>query len=140
MREVGKVIAVKGNFATVSVQKRDECSKCGLCLFPKNASTVEFNAQNSLNAKVEDVVVIETVERTKFLGIVLAFLVPLVLIGAMVLVSFAFPNAEIWIVIASVILITLWYTILVFIDKVLAKNKKFATTIVEIIKEKKENE
>lgn len=140
MREVGKVIAVKGNFATVSVQKRDECSKCGLCLFPKNASTVEFNAQNSLNAKVEDDVVIETVERTKFLGIVLAFLVPLVLIGAMVLVSFAFPNAEIWIVIASVILITLWYTILVFIDKVLAKNKKFATTIVEIIKEKKENE
>lgn len=140
MREVGKVIAVKGNFATVSVQKRDECSKCGLCLFPKNASTVEFNAQNSLNAKVEDDVVIETVERTKFLGIVLAFLVPLVLIGAMVLVSFVFPNAEIWIVIASVILITLWYTILVFIDKVLAKNKKFATTIVEIIKEKKENE
>ena len=140
MREVGKVIAVKGNFATVSVQKRDECSKCGLCLFPKNASTVEFNAQNSLNAKVEDDVVIETVERTKFLGIVLAFLVPLILIGAMVLVSFAFPNAEIWIVIASVILITLWYTILVFIDKVLAKNKKFATTIVEIIKEKKENE
>lgn len=140
MREVGKVIAVKGNFATVSVQKRDECSKCGLCLFPKNASTVEFNAHNSLNAKVEDDVIIETVERTKFLGIVLAFLVPLVLIGAMVLVSFAFPNAEIWIVIASVILITLWYTILVFIDKVLAKNKKFATTIVEIIKEKKENE
>ena len=38
MREKGVVTAVNGNFATVRVDKKSECDKCGLCLFPKGAS------------------------------------------------------------------------------------------------------
>ena len=121
MKEVGKVTKIDGKFAIVTVPKRDECSKCGLCLFPKGASEIELNAENSLGANIGDNVIVESTEKTKFLGVVLA-------------------NAEIYLAIGSLVLIFLWYTILTFIDKKLAKNKNFASVIIEILKEKENNE
>ena len=140
MKEEGQVKSVKKNFAVVSVSKKDECSKCGMCLFQNGADSVDFNAENSLDAKVGDKVIIQTAETTKFLGIMLVFLVPLILIGISALINYLLIKNEIWILILSVILIVLWYTILALIDKKLAKTKKFATRIVEIIKEKNADE
>ncbi len=140
MREQGTVKSVKKNYAVVSVPKKDECSKCGMCLFQNGAESVEFNANNSLNAKVGDQVVIETAETTKFLGILLVFFVPLLLIGLSAAINYLFIKSEIWILICSVIFIVLWYTILALIDKRLAKHTKFATRIIEIVKEGIENE
>ncbi len=140
MKEEGQVKSVKKNFAVVSVSKKDECSKCGMCLFQNGADSVDFNAENSLGAKVGDKVIIQTAETTKFLGIMLVFLVPLILIGISALINYLLIKNEIWILILSVILIVLWYTILALIDKKLAKTKKFATRIVEIIKEKNADE
>ena len=140
MKEVGKVTKIDGKFATVTVPKRDECSKCGLCLFPKGASEIELNAENSLGANLGDNVIVESTEKTKFLGVVLAFLVPLLIVGLMVGLSFVIANAEIYLAIGSLVLIFLWYTILTFIDKKLAKNKNFASVIIEILKEKENNE
>ena len=50
MVEQGVVTAVKGNRATVRVDKKDECSKCGMCLFPKGASSIDLleNAKKEL--------------------------------------------------------------------------------------------
>ena len=73
MKEEGQVKSVKKNFAVVSVSKKDECSKCGMCLFQNGADSVDFNAENSLDAKVGDKVIIQTAETTKFLGIMLVF-------------------------------------------------------------------
>lgn len=140
MKEVGKVTIIDGKFATVTVPKRDECSKCGLCLFPKGASEIELNAENSLGANLGDNVIVESTEKTKFLGVALAFLVPLLIVGLMVGLSFVIANAEIYLAIGSLVLIFLWYTILTFIDKKLAKNKNFASVIIEILKEKENNE
>ena len=80
MKEKGVVTALNGKFAVVKVDKRDECSKCGMCLFPKNASSVDFNAKNGVFAKVGDEVIIETQKDGKLAGALLAFLVPLLLI------------------------------------------------------------
>ena len=37
MRESALVIKTEGEYATVSIDKKDECSKCGMCAFPKGA-------------------------------------------------------------------------------------------------------
>lgn len=140
MKEVGEVIKVKKNFATVSVKKKDECSKCGMCLFSQGADSTEFNAENHLNAVVGDKVVIETSEKTRLIGVLLVFLVPLLLIGLTIGANYLFIFSDIWTAGISVFLVVLWYTILALIDKRLAKRMKYATQIIEIVKENEENE
>ena len=138
MIETGGVTKINGNIATVKVDKKDECSKCGMCLFPKNASHVEFEAFNQAGAEVGNTVVIESKKDYKLLGAVLAFLVPLLLIGVSAIITYFFIGIEIWLLILSVILIVLWYTILVVIDKRL-KNKTGYTHIITKILDKGDN-
>ncbi|MBE5734217.1 MAG: hypothetical protein E7347_04100 [Clostridiales bacterium] len=132
MRESGIITQINGENATVKVDKRDECSKCGMCLFPKGASSIEFNAKNPLNAKVGDTVIIENQKDAKLFGAVLVFLVPLLLIALSAVITYVFIKNEIWMLILSVIFIVLWYTILAVIDKKLKNSLKYCSVIVEI--------
>ncbi len=132
MREQGVVTAVEKNKAIVKVDKKDECSKCGMCLFPKNASSVEFTAVNGLGAKVGDTVVIETEKDGKFLGSILAFLVPLLLIGLAVLINGLFIKNDLWLMLLAVGLVVVWYLVLALIDKRLKKLLAFSHKIIEI--------
>ena len=136
MREMGVVTALEGNFAVVTVDKKDECSKCGMCLFPKNASSIDFRVKNKLNAKVGDKVTIENKGETKLLGAILAFLVPLILIGVSALITFTLIKIEIFMLVLSVILIALWYTILAIIDKKLKNSFRFSPQIIAIENDK----
>lgn len=134
MQEIGKVSKTEGKYAIVKVQKKDECSKCGMCLFPKNASEIEFRAKNTLLAKEGDEVLINTSnERGKLVGILLVFLVPLLLIGLAVLIEKLFIKNEIFILPISIGLIVVWFFMLSFIDKKIAKNDKYVCEIIEIL-------
>lgn len=134
MQEIGKVSKIEGKYAIVKVQKKDECSKCGMCLFPKNASEIEFRAKNTLSAKENDDVLINTSnERGKLVGMLLVFLVPLLLIGLAVLIEKLFIKNEIFILPISIGLIVVWFFMLSFIDKKIAKNDKYVCEIIKII-------
>ena len=131
MREIGVVTKIDGKYASVKVGKKDECSKCGMCLFPKNADSIEFRAKNELSSKVNDEVIIESKKDGKLLGSILVFLVPIVLIGISAIISYLIIKSEIWFLLLSVILVVLWYTILAFIDKKLKKSANYGFVIVE---------
>ena len=137
MRESGIVTQIDGKYAIVKVDKKDECSKCGMCLFPKNASSIDFRAKNKLGAEVGDKVIIENKENTKLLGAILAFLVPLVLMGLSAVITYTVIGKEIYMLILSVISIVLWYTILAIIDKRLKNSVKFSPEIIAIEKVEK---
>ncbi len=134
MTEQGVVTKIDKNTACVKVDKKEECSKCGMCLFPKNASSIEITAQNDLGARVGDTVIIESKKDYKLLGAILVFLIPLLLIGLSALITYLFIGNEIWLVILSVISIILWYTILAVIDKRLKKLSGGVHIIVSILK------
>lgn len=134
MQEIGKVSKTEGKYAIVKVQKKDECSKCGMCLFPKNASEIEFRAKNNISAKDGDDVLINTSnERGKLVGILLVFLMPLLLIGLAVLIEKLFIKNEIFILPISIGLIVVWFFMLSVIDKKIAKNDKYVCEIIEIL-------
>ncbi len=137
MKEVGLVVSVDKNFASVKVDKKDECSKCGMCLFPKNAESVEIRAENTLGAQVGETVVFETAENAKLLGALLVFLVPLILITLSAVITYIFIKKEIWMLILSVFFVVMWYTMLAIIDKKLKNSQKFCAKVVNVIK--KEN-
>ncbi len=134
MTELG-VVTKGGEIATVSVDKKDECSKCGMCLFPKNASKIEFSANNAVGASEGDKVIIERVAETKLIGALLVFVVPLILIGLSALITYLAIGDGIWLPLTAVGLITAWYFILSLIDKKLKALKKYSAVITEIIKE-----
>ena len=140
MTEQGVIIKTEKGQAVVRVDKKEQCEKCGMCLFPKNASHIEFNAENKLNASVGDTVIIERQKDSKLLGAILVFLVPLLLIGVSALITYFFIGIEIWLLILSVIFIILWYTILAVIDKKLKNNINILGEMISIEQKGEQNE
>ena len=128
------MVSVSGNIAKVSVDKKDECSKCGLCLFKEGLGKAEFSAFNDAHAEVGDNVVIEREKSFGLFSVVLAFFVPLLLIGVSVLINYLFVGWELFIPICSVSLIAVWYVILSFLDKKIKNKARFVSRVTEIIK------
>lgn len=131
MTEEGIVKSADGKIAVVTLDKKTECSRCGMCVFPKNANKVDIRAVNRAGAKAGDTVVIEKNEDGKLAGALLAFMVPLFLIAVAAVIGFI-VGKEIWILLLSLIFIALWYTILAIIDKKLAFLNKFCAVVVKI--------
>lgn len=134
MTEQGTVVKEDGKYAVVRLDRKDECSKCGMCLFPKGANFIDVRAENGANAKVNDQVIIESKEDGKLLGIFLVFLVPLLLIGVSAVVSFLIVKSELCMLIMSIALVVLWFFVLSFIDKKIRKSNKLVSVITKIIK------
>lgn len=132
MRETGVVTEIRGGTSVVAVDKKDECSKCGLCLFKEGTNKTEFYVKSESGVSVGDTVEIERSESGKFTGVLLAFFVPLLLIGLAVAINYLFVKNEIWILILSVGFITLWYVILALSDKRLRQSAAFSARIVAV--------
>ena len=134
MKEVGIVSKIQKDIATVEVDKKDECSKCGMCLFPQGVNAITFNANNKVGAKIGDTVVIERYADGGFLSAVLVFLVPLILIGLSVFLGLCIIKWQLSVLILSLSLIILWYIILSKIDKILKRKWGYKTVVVEILR------
>lgn len=139
MQEVAIIKSIQQEKAILTVNKKDECSKCGMCLFPKNASAIEFTADNNVGAKQGDTVLIEVKDAGKLPALLLVFLVPLLLILLSTVVALTIIKAEIWALWLSVISLVLWFLVLPLIDKALKKSTKFSVDIIKVILSEKEN-
>lgn len=133
MRERGVITEIRGKTSVVSVDRKDECSRCGLCLFKEGTNKTEFFVKSEDGVNVGDTVEIERSESGKFSGVILAFFVPLLLIGLAVAINYLFIKSEIWILVLSIGFIALWYVILAFLDKRLKTSAVFNARIVSVI-------
>ena len=133
MKEVGLVVSRDKNYAQVKVDKKDECSKCGMCLFPKGADGAYFHAENTLGAKEGDIVQIELGSNGNLIGAILVFLVPLILIGLSALITYLIIKNEIYMLVLGVGSVVVWFVILALIDKKIGKSKTFSPKIIKII-------
>ena len=132
MKETGVVTEIRGKTSVVSVDRKDECSRCGLCLFKEGTNKTEFFVKSEDGVNVGDTVEIERSESGKFTGVILAFFVPLLFIGLAVAINYLFINSEIWILILSIGFIAVWYAILAFSDKRLKFSAAFNARIVSV--------
>lgn len=141
MQEYATVVKTEKGVATLSVNKKDECSKCGMCLFPANARSIEFQAKNDVGASQGDTVLIQVKDQGKLTALILVFLVPLLLILLSSLIAQFVIGQELWMLWLSLMSVTAWFLVLPLIDKRLEKTKQFSTEIISIIKSnEKENE
>ena len=136
MKEVGIITKLNGEYVYVKVDKKDECSKCGMCAFPKNANSIEIFARNNVNAKKDEQVIVEIKDKGKMLGFLLVFIVPLLLLVGAILLNFLVVHNELLTMGIGIVLIALWYFVLSFIDKFLKKSNKYGAEVVAVINKK----
>ena len=134
MIERGVVTEKKGNSAVVSVEKKEQCKACGMCLFKENGKA-QFYADNSIGAKVGDTVTIENKDGGKLLGAILVFLVPLLILGITVLAVKLLKLNELFIPVIGIGVIAIYYAFLGIMDKKFRKIKAFTSYITEVIKD-----
>ena len=139
MLEVGVVTSV-GEVSVVKIDRRKECDSCGACGMKDGKNSIDLTCVNNLGAKQGDLVSVSIEEKSKLKSISLIFLVPLVLIAISIGVGIYLKIAEIWLLVICLGILVSWYTILAFIDKKFAKNKKFMPKIVKILQEGEINE
>ena len=140
MQEIAKVENTINGVATLVLDKKDECSKCGMCLFPKGAQVIKIEAQNQIGAKESDTVIIERTEAGKLTAFTLVFLVPLLLILLSSLIALEVMKKELWSLWLSLISCTIWFVVLSIIDKFVGVKLKAQTQIIKILNDNKENE
>ena len=140
MQEIAKVENTINGVATLVLDKKDECSKCGMCLFPKGAQVIKIEAQNQIGAKEGDTVIIERTEAGKLTAFTLVFLVPLLLILLSSLIALEVMKKELWSLWLSLISCTIWFVVLSIIDKFVGVKLKAQTQIIKILNDNKENE
>ena len=132
MKELVTVESINGKYAEVRVDKKSECSRCGMCAFPKNAQSVKMHAENVVGAEVGDKAIAERAKDGRLVAALLVFGVPLLLIGIAAAIAYLWIKKEIFVLVLSLIFLLLWYTILAIIDKKLQKLSGFTWKIVEI--------
>ena len=136
MKDSGTVIQLNRDRATVSVKRRDECSKCGMCIFPKNSDSIEFDAKNPVGAQVGDKVVLQKPEGGKLISAVLVFLVPVLLVALSAVLGIFVVKNELWTALIGILAIVAWFFLLSFIDKAIKKRGKLSPVIIEILEKK----
>lgn len=136
MRETGTVTAINGKTTVVSVDKKAECEGCGLCLFKEGANKAEFFVATREGVDIGDRVEIERSENGRFFGAVLAFFVPLALIGLAVLINYLFIGSEIFILALSLAFIAVWFAVLAATDKRFKQSGVFGARITAVEKRK----
>ena len=137
MKEIGIVKKTTKEIASVEINKKEECSKCGMCMFPKNAKSIEVIAINEVGAIKDDQVIVEIKDKGKMLGMALVFVVPLLLLCLAIGLNYAFIKNELIMLAMGVGAVLVWYVILAFIDKRLKTTKKYGTEIIQILKKEK---
>lgn len=134
MKEIGKVTKIDNGYATVTVTKREECAKCGACGMTDNMTGIDFKCK-AINGVLEgDIVSIELSDLSKLIASVLAFLVPLLILGISLLLGYLFIKNDLIICLITIIAIIVWYAFLGIIDKKIKNKNKFIPQIIDIIK------
>ncbi|MGE5474937.1 MAG: SoxR reducing system RseC family protein [Ignavibacteriales bacterium] len=78
MNEWGKIIALKGKTAILSMQKSDECDRCRKCRPGRGEKEMVGEAKNKINAKVGDTVEVNDHSIDLFERIVITTGIPII--------------------------------------------------------------
>jgi sigma-E factor negative regulatory protein RseC len=112
MEEIGKVIAVERDMATVRLVRHDQCGKCGACGMGASPS-IDFTVDNKIKAQPGQDVVVTLSDYSLFKAAFLVYTIPLImlvlgyLLGEQVAKIYQYNETELFGVITGLILLAL---------------------------------
>jgi positive regulator of sigma E activity len=131
MEEIGKVVRLAGENATVLFQRKPACGKCGMCMGSPKDAFVQMTLKNGLNAKEGDNVRVSTNSGDVLKSILIIYLIPLIL-GIIGLVAGYYLLGEIAGFVGMLLFVAAGYFVVNRIDKRLNKTTKLVPKIIAI--------
>lgn len=117
MTERGVVIKDKGKFAQIRIGRNSACGSCGKCGMTDNQKHADFYVENTLNAKVNDVVEIEIPEANSAKLAFVAYIIPLIPALALLFLSVGLKWAEWLSILLFFVGLAVGFVIIALIDR-----------------------
>ncbi|MBI5206660.1 MAG: SoxR reducing system RseC family protein [Candidatus Firestonebacteria bacterium] len=80
MEEIGKIIEIKGDFAIIKMESKEQCKNCGHCISVSTFDGFIMEINNNIKAHVGDRVKISIPEKTILYASFIVYFIPLVFI------------------------------------------------------------
>lgn len=133
MKEVGKVVKIKGENIAVRLERKTACKNCNMCGFGKEDMYVDITTENAVGAKIGDSVEMQMESSTVLFSAWIVYILPLIFAGLGYLVAYLLHQSEIvhfWGLIAGV---AVGFLAVAIVDKKVKKTKfnPVCTRIVE---------
>lgn len=115
MKEWGRIIALKGKTAVLSMQKNEDCEKCGKCRAGREENEMIMEVKNNVGAQIGDTVEVTDQSRSLPVRLFIRIGIPAIdgiiggIIGYMIAKLFSQTNIIIWVGIFCIISIILSY-------------------------------
>lgn len=140
MREIGKVVKLEGNQATISITRGTACGECGKCQVGRDKLEMVMTADNDVGAQVGDEVEIELENMNFMTAVTIAYGFPLLALAAGIFGGYygslalgAENNtAQAIGVVLGLAALAVSYVIIKFKDESIKKMKKFKPVIIGI--------
>lgn len=131
MLDQGRVVKVEGNLARVEFAASSQCARCGACHMAASGKMVN-EAENTIGAKVGDLVEVEISPAVTTLFPLIAFGIPVLFLflglGLGSLIS------EMIGIIMGLAFLVLGFVVVRLTDRYIAKQKRFRSRIVRILR------
>ena len=140
MKREGKVIAIRGEDATVALMKHSACGDCGACQMGKENMNIKIEALNSAGAHVGDKVVVNMESTNVLSAAFIAYGIPLIMLllgivgGKFMLEIFGIEkNIELYSFLMGAILLIITFLGIRKNENNFKESKKYLSRIIEII-------
>ena len=117
MTEAGKVIKIKNGMATVRVDRKSSCEKCGMCAFKPGTPHIDITLADTLGCSVGDTVELEISGGAVVKISVIAYGIPLLsgLIGFAA--AYLFELREAWQLVSLAGGLAVGFVLLILLDR-----------------------
>ncbi|MCK4353128.1 SoxR reducing system RseC family protein [candidate division WOR-3 bacterium] len=134
MEEIGRVVAISGKSVKVEIEPKDSCSSCAAKVFC-NPSGKKMTAEviNELDAKIGNLVKIETTTKSTLFATFLLFILPLIAFGMGFGIIKWITTSENIGVLGGLGFLIIYLSLLKPLNNHLSKSKKFKPIITEIL-------
>ena len=132
MRERATVLKTAGKIAVLQIEKSPACEGCRICAFKAGKSRVKVKALNAAGAKKGDTVIVQAEKDNRTIASFFAYIVPVLLAGAGVLIGALCKLEELFIVLLCLGGLALGFGAVFAIDKLLARSGGYGMEVVEV--------
>jgi sigma-E factor negative regulatory protein RseC len=144
MKEAGKVIDLKGEFAIVELARSKACKSCGVCYMAADQKKMLTEALNLAHAGIGDCVYLELESKNILIASLVVYVLPLVflilgyLVGAFFTsIFFGQQFAEAGGIGLGFVCLAFSYFIIKLVDKRISKITKFQPIITKVVEDNK---
>lgn len=138
MNQIGKIVSIQGNMATVELERGSACEKCGICHLGET-QILHIDVENSINAQEGQRVLVAVMPGSVLKASSILYLFPLLaLVGG---ISLAYllewliglpGNVEWWGISIGLVLFILAFVVIRLREPALRKNPSFAPHMIRV--------